>query len=232
MESKESPVTNHQLPITSNPSRSRILDRVKAAMKQQAPRMELHGEPKPWFSEVPRDAETMIGRFQQELEMLKGEFLRAANAEDASRKLRDFFAGNHIKRIAASDEPLLRQLLLGTDARWIGPQSEAGASLEGFDIGITRADALAAGTGTILLTSRSGSGRALSVLPPIHLVVAKKEELVADLAEGIQTWQGKYGANWPSNVYLITGPSRTADIEKILVLGAHGPKRLVTLLLG
>ena len=59
-----------------------------------------------------------------------------------------------------------------------------------------------------------------------------KEELVVDLAEGIQVWQRQYGSNWPSNVYFITGPSRTADIEKVLVLGAHGPKRLVTLLVG
>jgi L-lactate dehydrogenase complex protein LldG len=215
-----------------NGAREKIMDRIREAMQQKAHRIEPHGAPKPWFPELPGDLEALIERFKQELETLKGEFLRARNGEEARRQLADFCARNNANRIAASDDSLLRQLLSGRDVNWIGPHSKAGASLEPFDVGVTRADALAARTGSILLSSRSGTGRALSVLPPIHLVVARKEELVVDLSDGIQTWQRTYGTNWPSNVFIITGPSRTADIEKVLVLGAHGPKRLVTLLLG
>jgi len=215
-----------------NGARDKILGRVREAMREQAPRLEPHGPPKPWFPPLPTDPEGLIARFRQELETLKGEFLHARSMDEARRQFGEFCANNNLKRIAASEDPLLRDLLTGKEVNWIGPKSQAGASLEPFDLGVTRADALAARTGSILLTSRSGTGRALSVLPPIHLVLARKEELVADLAEGIQVWQGKYAGNWPSNVFLITGPSRTADIEKVLVLGAHGPKRLVTLLLG
>ncbi len=215
-----------------NDARSQILDRIRAAMKSPASRVELRGPAEPWFSAIPRDAESLIARLKQELEMLKAEFLRAPDLAVARPMLHDFFDRNEIRQIAAAADPLLRRLLEGSEVRWVDSQSQAGRSLDGWDIGITRADALAAGTGSIFLTSRSGAGRALSVLPPLHLVVALKEELVADLGEGFQVWQQRYGDRWPSNCFIITGPSRTADIEKVLVLGAHGPKRLVTFLIG
>ena len=215
-----------------NNARSQILDRVRAAVKHKAPQPEMHGEPKPWFPSIASDPETLIARFKLEHETLKGEFIRASNVGAARKELHGFCERNSIKTIAASADSLLRDVLEGQEVRWIDANSKAGASLDGFDLGVTRADVLAARTGSIFLTSRSGSGRALSVLPPIHLVVATKEELVVDLAEGMQVWQRKYGNNWPSNCFIISGPSRTADIEKVLVLGAHGPKRLVTLLLG
>lgn len=215
-----------------NDARSRILDRVRAAVKHKASQHEMHGEPQPWFPVIPRDAETLIALFRQEHETLKGEFLRAANSDAARKQLREFCEHNSIKTVAASSDSLLRDVLGGREVRWIDANASAGSSLEGTDLGITRADALAARTGSIFLTSRSGSGRTLSALPPIHLVVATKEELVADLTEGIQVWKHKYGTSWPSNCFIISGPSRTADIEKVLVLGAHGPKRLVVLLIG
>ena len=98
--------------------------------------------------------------------------------------------------------------------------------LEACDVGITECDALVAQTGSVLVTSRSAGGRALSVLPPHHVVIARGEQLLADLPAAFQLLQRKYSDNYPSFISFITGPSRTGDIERILVLGAHGPKRL------
>ena len=98
--------------------------------------------------------------------------------------------------------------------------------LEACDAGITECDALIAQTGSVLVTSRSAGGRALSVLPPHHVVIARREQLLADLPAAFEWLQKKYGADQPSMISLITGPSRTGDIERILVLGAHGPKKL------
>jgi L-lactate dehydrogenase complex protein LldG len=94
------------------------------------------------------------------------------------------------------------------------------------DAGITECDALVAQTGTVVVTSRSTGGRALSVLPPHHVVLARRAQLVADLPAAFKALSAKYGSNYPSMISLITGPSRTSDIERILVLGAHGPKKL------
>ena len=86
-------------------------------------------------------------------------------------------------------------------------------------------------TGSVLVTTASAGGRALSVLPPHHVVIATKDQLVADLADGYAILRKKYNNNWPSFISFITGPSRTGDIERILVLGAHGPRRLTVILI-
>ena len=98
--------------------------------------------------------------------------------------------------------------------------------LESCDAGITECDALVAQTGSVLVTSRSAGGRALSVLPPHHVVLARREQLLADLPEAFAFLKSKYASDYPSFISFITGPSRTGDIERILVLGAHGPKKL------
>ena len=101
--------------------------------------------------------------------------------------------------------------------------------LETCDAGISECDALVAQTGSVLVTNRSAGGRALSVLPPHHVVLARREQLVADLPAAFELLRQKYAANYPSMISFITGPSRTGDIERILVLGAHGPKKLTIL---
>ena len=98
--------------------------------------------------------------------------------------------------------------------------------LEQCDVGISECDALVAQTGTVVVTSRTAGGRALSVLPPHHVVIARREQLVPDLPAAFALIKSKHGANYPSMISFITGPSHTGDIERILVLGAHGPKKL------
>ncbi len=64
------------------------------------------------------------------------------------------------------------------------------------------------------------------MLPPHHVVIARREQLVPDLPAAFELLQKKYAPDFPSMISFITGPSRTGDIERILVLGAHGPKKL------
>ena len=116
--------------------------------------------------------------------------------------------------------PALNLPLLRTD------QAYDVNELEACDVGISECDALIAQTGTVLVTNRSAGGRALSVLPPHHVVLARREQLVADLPAAFELLKRKYADNYPSMISFITGPSRTGDIERILVLGAHGPKKL------
>jgi L-lactate dehydrogenase complex protein LldG len=103
--------------------------------------------------------------------------------------------------------------------------------LESCDAGISECDALIAQTGSVLVTSRSAGGRALSVLPPHHVVLARVEQVLPDLPESFALLKRKYAPDYPSFISLITGPSRTGDIERILVLGAHGPKKLTILII-
>ena len=86
-----------------------------------------------------------------------------------------------------------------------------------------RMRALIAQAGSVLVSSRSSGGRALSVLPPHHIVLARREQLLPDLPAAFALLRNKYASDYPSLISFITGPSRTGDIERILVLGAHGP---------
>jgi L-lactate dehydrogenase complex protein LldG len=101
--------------------------------------------------------------------------------------------------------------------------------LERCDAGISECDALIAQTGGVLVSTRSAGGRALSVLPPHHVVIARRDQLIADMPDAIQLLRKKYAPSYPSFISFITGPSRTGDIERILVLGAHGPRKLTVI---
>jgi L-lactate dehydrogenase complex protein LldG len=67
------------------------------------------------------------------------------------------------------------------------------------------------------------------VLPPHHVVLARRDQLIADLPAAFALITQRYAPNFPSMISFITGPSRTGDIERILVLGAHGPKKLTVI---
>src|SRR4028119_1147617 len=87
------------------------------------------------------------------------------------------------------------------------------------EAGITLCECLVARTGSIIITSRQAAGRRLGIYPPLHIVVAYTSQLVPDIKDGLQLMQTKYADLLPSMINMITGPSRTADIEKTLVLG-------------
>jgi L-lactate dehydrogenase complex protein LldG len=98
-------------------------------------------------------------------------------------------------------------------------------------VGITSCEFLVAHTGSVMVSSALEGGRQSFVFPPVHVVIARKDQLVAYLADAYSGIQTKYQKALPSQITLITGPSRTADIEKTLVMGAHGPKSLNVFLL-
>ena len=75
-----------------------------------------------------------------------------------------------------------------------------------------------------MVSSMQECGRRMFVYPPVHIVVAHASQLVPDLKHALNEIKLKYSNKMPSMISVITGPSRTADIEKTLVMGAHGPK--------
>jgi L-lactate dehydrogenase complex protein LldG len=96
---------------------------------------------------------------------------------------------------------------------------------------LTTCEALVARSGSILISSGTASGRRLSIYPPVQLVVAHVAQLVTDLKDGFALAQANHDGKLPSMLSVVTGPSRTADIEKTLVRGAHGPKELILFLI-
>ncbi len=111
------------------------------------------------------------------------------------------------------------------------PYFETDKDFEQAEVGLTLCDALIARNGSILITNGNAAGRRLSIYPHQHIVLAYTSQLVLDLKDGFKLLKNKYKNNLPSMISAVTGPSRTADIEKTLVLGAHGPKEIFVFLL-
>ncbi|WP_179412440.1 LutC/YkgG family protein [Mucilaginibacter sp. E4BP6] len=111
------------------------------------------------------------------------------------------------------------------------PYFETDKDFEQAQVGFTLCEALIARNGSILLSNANMAGRRLSIYPPVHIVLAYTSQLVTDLKDGFKLLKTKYGHQLPSMITNVTGPSRTSDIEKTLVLGAHGPKELFVFLL-
>lgn len=124
-------------------------------------------------------------------------------------------------------EPELQEILQKYDY----PFFETDKDFEQAEVGLTLCEALIARNGSIMLSNAGAAGRRLSIYPPVHIVVAYTSQLVLDLKDAFKILKSKYGNQLPSMISTVTGPSRTADIEKTLVMGAHGPKELFVFLL-
>jgi len=138
------------------------------------------------------------------------------------------------QRVAWHAHPLVESLLAGVPCatQRVDTADFDKNALEACDAGITSCEALVAQTGSILVSSATCGGRAISILPHVHVVVATVDQIVATLADALHAARARYDGRMPSMLSFITGPSRTGDIERILVLGAHGPKELILILVG
>jgi L-lactate dehydrogenase complex protein LldG len=185
-----------------------------------------------WLPAVPNDPEAIVETFARNCLELRAQYYRVAGVPELSGKLLELKHSEGWKPIVSHREPILDSILpsLGLPVLLVEDRP-ATADVERADVGITGCDALIAQTGSILLTARSAGGRALSVLPPHHIVIARESQLLPDLPAAFELLNKTYGDAYPSLITFITGPSRTADIERILVLGAHGPRILTVILL-
>ena len=103
-------------------------------------------------------------------------------------------------------------------------------NLAGCDVAITGCEYLVARTGSIVMSAAEQSGRNTSVYAPVHICIAYTSQLVYDIKDALEGVKEKYGSKLPSLITFATGPSRTADIEKTLVVGVHGPKEVYVFL--
>ena len=221
-----------------NGSREKILRRIREALAVKAPARHLAGavtgtsdhRPQDWLPPVPSSLAKRIALFEKNSLDLKTDVRRCADASAVAGELAALARENGWRSVgshhfALGNEPVSA---LGLPVVFTDEPYET-ADLERCDAGISGCDCLVAQTGGILVTSASAGGRVLSVLPPHHVVIASSAQLVGDLSDAFAVLRKSYGSP-PAFASFITGPSRTGDIERILVLGAHGPKKLTVLL--
>jgi len=159
--------------------------------------------------------------FVQNFEKLAGKAMVARNISDVVPALASLLEG---KRVVASNAPFLRscgivdlpQVQSGFTDRELLREACAAA-----EIGITSADYALAATGTFVMLASPREARLISLLPPVHIAIIPRSRMLANLDELLSILPKP--AEQTSSMVLITGPSRTADIEQILVRGVHGP---------
>ncbi len=164
--------------------------------------------------------------FAKEFTQVNGKFVYCENEEEFISTLQLLVTSNNWKNIFTLEEKTKTLLSKGG----ISYNSDQKDFLK-TNIGITLCEFLVARLGSIVVSSAMASGRRLNVFPEIHLILAYSSQLVYDVKEALIKLGKKYDKNLPSMISVITGPSRTADIEKTLVLGAHGPKEVYVFLI-
>jgi L-lactate dehydrogenase complex protein LldG len=187
-----------------------------------------------------------LARFQQDWTLAGGQFHLLQDAGAAREKVLDLIKAHEAKNILLGNDPLLLTLnlqdflqghaLAVTNVNGL----ETATSREPFfaaDLGISGVGFLVAETGTVVMGSSPGQPRSLSLLPPVHIALAQRRQIVPDLFDLFEKTSevfadfGSLASALPSCLTLITGPSKTGDIELRLVTGVHGPGTVHVLLL-
>ena len=150
-----------------------------------------------------------------------GKFVYCENESNALSILQSLIKEKGWESVFTPDEKLIEMLQGGN----INVEFNAEKFLD-ITAGITRCEFLIARFGSVMVSSALGVGRRMFVFPEVHIVFAYASQVVVELKEALKGMKEKYPNQFPTQITVITGPSRTADIEKTLVMGAHGPKEL------
>jgi L-lactate dehydrogenase complex protein LldG len=156
--------------------------------------------------------------FAQEFTKLQGKFSFCANEADLQEQLTKLIAEKNWTKIY-SVENKWNEILSNISIK-------SYTDLPSCEVSITSCESLVARTGTMVLSAANERGRTASVYAPIHICVAYTSQVVYDVKDALLALKEKYEDGFPSFVTFASGPSRTADIEKTLVTGVHGPKEV------
>ncbi len=160
----------------------------------------------------------LIDIFKTELEAVDGKVIVCENKNELNKSLQLFIKENEVENIYTFIPDYIQ---LFKDNGYNASKKFN----DKIEVSITSCEYLSARTGTVVVSSKV-TGRRINIFAPIHIVIAKKSQLVNDIDEALKKITEKY-TYLPSAISYITGPSRTADIEKTLIIGAHGPKKLI-----
>ena len=202
-------------------ARDTILKKIKQALKQSVPVPFPATQPLPPYPALQQEPAL---EFAERFTSLQGRFSYCSSEEELVNQLNALAEKRKWEKIFCR-EAALREMLNAS-----GFPFNYHPTLADCDAAITGCEYLVARTGSILLSSAGESGRTVSVYAPIHICIAYTHQVVEDISDGLEKALLQ-NPTYPSSLTLATGPSRTADIEKTLVVGVHGPKEVFCFLI-
>ena len=208
--------------MESQGARQKILQKIKQALKDPVP-VPFPDQVADTPTFIPTE-KVMAIEFAQKFTELLGKFVYCADEQELIGQLNALIVAKGWNKIYSKEASWLDKMLtlkfdpVTTD------------DLADCDAAITLCSHLVARTGTIVLSSQEASGRTASVYAPIHICIAYADQLVYDISDSLVKFKESQDG-FPSMISFATGPSRTADIEKTLVVGVHGPKEVYCFLI-
>lgn len=201
-----------------SPSKENILKKIRKALSQSTPLPFPQSEGSQSVFQ-PLDQEPEV-EFAEQFTKLQGKFIYCINRQELAFQLSSLIKKQDWNKVYCLEDKLLGPIADQLEDRLTK------SDLAGCDVSITGCEYLVARTGSIVMSAAQPGGRTTSVYAPIHICIAFTNQLVYDIKDALQAAKDKYGAKLPSMITFATGPSRTADIEKTLVVGVHGPKEV------
>lgn len=209
--------------VRTTTAKEQLLKKIRHALLQK------REHPYPNFEESmlhPEETEPMDVLFAQRFTAVAGKFVYCEDEVSFIENLLSLAEKEKLRKMYAWEAAVQQRL-----EQYGFPFFRTDRDFLEAEAGITTCEALIARSGSILVSNGAGAGRRLTIYPHIHIVMAYTSQLVMDIKDALDAMQQRYGENLPSLMSVITGPSRTADIEKTLVLGAHGPKEVYVFLM-
>ncbi|MET0465790.1 MAG: lactate utilization protein [Chitinophagaceae bacterium] len=201
-----------------SPAKENMLKRIRTALSNPTPlpfpKSEGHD------SVYKPASEEATVEFAEQFSKLQGRFVYCMNRQELAFQLISLAEKMDWHKIYCLEDGLLKDAGISLNERLVK------TDLAGCDVSVTGCEFLVARTGSIVMSAAQQSGRTTSVYAPVHICIAYSSQLVYDVKDALQLLKEKYGSQLPSQVTFATGPSRTADIEKTLVVGVHGPKEV------
>lgn len=204
--------------MSVSPSKENILKKIRKALSHSTPLPFPQSEGNQ--SVFPPLQQEIEVEFAEQFTQLQGKFVYCINQQELAFQLSSLVKKQNWEKVFCLEDKLIASVSSQISDRIVK------TDLADCDVSITGCEYLVARTGTIVMSSAQTSGRTTSVYAPIHICIAFTNQLVYDLKDALQAAKDKYGNNLPSLITFATGPSRTADIEKTLVVGVHGPKEV------
>ena len=174
---------------------------------------------------------SLVERFHKALEAVSGHCVVVRNENEAAEAIQQIIQQTKSRRIAISNSPLVQKVIAGVQSDAVLLENSVPPALFDCDAGITSAQWAIAETGTLVLESDQERHRLSSLVPLVHIAIIESGRIRQTLGEVLQALSAKGQDGLGPTVTLITGPSRTSDIELTLAIGVHGPGELFVIVL-
>lgn len=203
-------------------SKENILKKIRKALSESTPIPFPQSEGKSQIFQAQSDE--LEVHFAEEFTKLQGKFVFCLDEAELIARLLHVVKVNQWTKIYCTEKKLQKLFAVGSFA--LDPLQ----TLKDCEVSITSCESLVARTGSVVMSAAQTNGRTASIYAPIHICIAYRNQLVYDIRDSLQFLKEKYQHKLPSLITFASGPSRTADIEKTLVVGVHGPKEVYVFL--